>query len=157
MGESGSGEGGPRREYSDGRPFRHAGQNVLSVADNGKNGEGEEQLYSTRTVLDIEGNQRAVIDALGRTVMRYEYDMPGADSSAEHGGWCKQWMLNDVAGRPLRIWNNRDYALRLEYDALHRPMKTFVRDGRPAAPQEQISRRRSCSRELSMAIARKRV
>ena len=34
-----------------------------------------EQKYRTRSVLDIEGNQREVIDALGRVVMRYDYDL----------------------------------------------------------------------------------
>ena len=38
-------------------------------------------------MLDIEGNQREVIDALGRIVMRYDYDMLGTQHpSGEHGG-----------------------------------------------------------------------
>ena len=32
-------------------------------------------FYPTRTVFDIEGNQREVIDAKDRVVMRYDYDM----------------------------------------------------------------------------------
>ena len=40
-------------------------------------------------VYDIEGNQREVVDALGRAVMRYDYDMLGAGqrSHASTGAW----------------------------------------------------------------------
>ena len=48
-----------------GRPF-------LTLADNGAAGK-----YVTRTELDVEGNERDVIDALGRIVMRYDYDVTG--------------------------------------------------------------------------------
>ena len=36
-----------------------------------------EAFYHTRVIFDIEGNQRAVIDAKDRVVMRYDYDMLG--------------------------------------------------------------------------------
>jgi hypothetical protein len=44
-------------------------------------------------VLDIEGNQRAVIDAKDRVVMRYDYDLLGSrihQASMEAG---ERWML----------------------------------------------------------------
>ena len=66
--------------------FDGLGRTFLTIADNGKDASGAEQLYSTRTVLDIVGNQRAVIDALGRVVMRYDYDMLKHNPSGEHGG-----------------------------------------------------------------------
>jgi hypothetical protein len=50
--------------------FDPLGRTFLSVADNGRNAAGELQLYATRTVLDIEGNQRGVIDALSLGVAR---------------------------------------------------------------------------------------
>ena len=89
---------------------------------------------STRTVLDIEGNQREVIDALDRVVMRYDYDMLKAkihQASMEAG---ERWTLNDVTGKPIRAWNSRKYAFRTEYDALHRPLKSFVQGGDPSEP-----------------------
>src|SRR5262249_11171194 len=91
-----------------GRPF-------LSIADNGKDQSGNDQQYTTRTVLDIEGNQREIIDALGRTIMRYDYDMPGTrihQASMEAG---ERWMLNEVAGKQIRGWNSRKYAFSTEY------------------------------------------
>ena len=47
----------------------------------------------------------------------------------------ERWMLNDVAGKPIRAWNSRKYAFRTEYDALRRPVRSFVQGGDPAEPQ----------------------
>ena len=88
--------------------------------------------------LDIEGNQREVIDALGRVVMRYDYDMLGTkihQASMEAG---ERWMLNDAAGKPIRAWNSRKYAFRTEYDALRRPLKSFVQGGDPSERNPKV-------------------
>jgi RHS repeat-associated protein len=88
-----------------------------------------EEQYATRIVLDIEGNQRAVIDALGRTVMHYHYDMLGNrihQASMEAG---ERWTLNDVMGRPIHAWDSRRFSRRLAYDALRRPTDAFLRQG----------------------------
>jgi len=100
-----------------GRPF-------LTIADNGAEGK-----YETRVELDIEGNQRSVTDAKGRIVMRYDYDLLGHrihQASMEAG---QRWMLNNVAGKPIRMWDNRDHVLRTTYDALQRPTQMFVKTG----------------------------
>ena len=39
----------------------------------------------------------------------------------------ERWMLNDVAGKPIRAWDSRGHAFRTEYDALRRPLRQFVR------------------------------
>ena len=112
--------------------FDGLGRTFLTIADNGKDASGAEQLYSTRTVLDIVGNQREVIDALGRVVMRYDYDMLKAkihQASMEAG---ERWTLNDATGKPIRGWNSRNYVFRTEYDALHRPLKSYVQGGDPS-------------------------
>ena len=118
--------------------FDSLGRHFLTIADNGHDAEGVERLYSTRTVLDIEGNQRAVIDALDRVVMRYDYDVLGTRIRQQSMEAGERWMLNDVAGKPLRTWNSRDFALRMEYDELHRPLRSFVRGGEPADPDSQF-------------------
>ena len=92
-----------------------------------------DEKYPTRTELDIEGNQRAVIDAMldpitakGRVVMRYDYDMLGNrvhQASMEAGA---RWMLEDVAGKPIRSWDSRGHQFRTEYDPLRRPLHHFV-------------------------------
>ena len=38
----------------------------------------------------------------------------------------ERWMVNDVAGKPLRAWDSRGHTFRTEYDALHRPIRSFV-------------------------------
>ena len=104
------------------------GRTFLSIADNG---EGEPGKLPTRTMLDVENNPRAVIDARGRVVMRNDFDMLGTllhEASMEAGG---RWMLNDVQGKTIRTWNSRLYAVRTEYDALRRPVCSFVHGGDP--------------------------
>jgi RHS repeat-associated protein len=133
---------GPHEQLASEKAARHAdtpttvhfdslGRTFLSVADNGRDEAGVQQLYATRTVVDIEGNQRAVIDALGRTVMRYEYDMLGTRLSQHSMEAGRRWMLNDAVGKPLLMWNERGYAFRMEYDELHRSVRNFVRAGEP--------------------------
>jgi RHS repeat-associated protein len=99
------------------------GRLFLTVADNGL-AAGQPQLFKTRVKFDIEGNAREVIDALGRSVMRYDYDMLGNrihESSMDAG---ERWMLDDVTGKPIRSWDSRDHEFRTAYDALRRPIES---------------------------------
>ena len=107
-----------------GRPF-------LTVAHNRftRNGTVVDEEYATRVELDIEGNQREVIDARDRVVMRYDYDMLGSrihQASMEAG---ERWMLNDVTGKPIRGWDSRGFSRRMLYDVLRRPVELLVGDG----------------------------
>jgi RHS repeat-associated protein len=118
--------------------FDTLGRTFLTIADNGKDAGSNDQKYRTRTVLDIEGNQREVIDALDRIVMRYDYDVLKSkihQASMEAG---ERWKLNDIAGKPIRAWNSRKYAFRTEYDALRRPLRSFVQGGDPAERNPQL-------------------
>jgi RHS repeat-associated protein len=88
-----------------------------------------EEFHRTRVVLDVEGNQREVVDARGRVVVRYDYDMLGNrihQASMEAG---ERWMLNDVAGNPLYAWDSRDDRSRTAYDVLRRPTDSFLQPG----------------------------
>ncbi|MCC3474020.1 MAG: toxin [Microcoleus sp. PH2017_15_JOR_U_A] len=105
------------------------GRTFLTVADNGKDANGNDQKYRTHVELDIERNQRAVTDALERIVMKYDYDLLGDrihQSSMEAGD---RWILNNVAGKPIRMWDSRSHILRTNYDALLRPTQLFVKAG----------------------------
>lgn len=98
------------------------GRTFLTIADNATAGK-----YPTHVALDIEGNQRAVTDALGRVVMRYDYDMLGNrihQASMEAG---ERWILSDVLGKPIRAWDSRGHDVRTTYDALRRPTGLLVR------------------------------
>jgi RHS repeat-associated protein len=115
-----------------GRPFLNVARNRVVCA--GHDLDGSEDSFATRVELDIEGNQRAVRDAvqqagapLERFVMRYAYDMLGNrihQLSMEAGA---RWMLNDVAGKPIRAWDSRGHNFTTAYDALRRPVEQTVR------------------------------
>ncbi|MGH8491098.1 MAG: RHS repeat domain-containing protein [Gammaproteobacteria bacterium] len=88
-----------------------------------------EEFYHTRVILDIEGNQREVIDARDRIVMRYDYDLLGNrihQSSMEAG---ERWMLGDATGNPLYAWDSRNHQFHTTYDPLRRPVETSLREG----------------------------
>jgi len=121
-----------------GRPFLMVARN--RVVCEGHDLDGAEDSIATHIELDIEGNERAVRDerklpvncvpkgALEqRVVMRYSYDMLGNrihQLSMEAGA---RWMLNDVAGKPIRAWDSRGHNFTTNYDALRRPIEQNVR------------------------------
>ena len=123
-----------------GRPF-------LTIADNGPDADhpGQHLLFASRVELDIESNQRAVRDAdtqvgdaLGRVVMRYAYDLLGNrihQHSMEAGA---RWMLNDVAGKPIRVWDERGHTFRTDYDPLRRPLRSYVVGADPTDPGTEL-------------------
>jgi len=133
-------DGTPTTAHFDtlGRPF-------LTLAHNGFNPDTTPIHFATRVEMDIEGNQRAVHDAIeqagdprGRIVMRYAYDMLGNrihQLSMEAGA---RWMLNDVAGKPIRAWDSRGHSFRTEYDPLRRPLRSFVTGADPASPNQEL-------------------
>ncbi|HEX8186237.1 MAG TPA: RHS repeat-associated core domain-containing protein, partial [Blastocatellia bacterium] len=97
-----------------------------------------EEFYAARVVFDIEGNQREVIDAKGRVVMRYDYDMLGAQihqASMEAG---ERWVLSNVVGQPIRAWDSRGHTIRTEYDVLRRPLRSFAQGTDSQNPATEI-------------------
>ncbi len=99
------------------------GRSVLMATHNRfeRNGNPVEEHYVTRTALDIEGNQREVIDARQRLLMRFDYDMLGRflhQAGMESG---ERWLLKDIGGNPIYSWDNRLHRLRTLYDPLRRP------------------------------------
>jgi len=130
--------------------FDTLGRTFLTVAHNKferKKADGTiettEEQYPIRIELDIEGNQRSVTDALLqdallRKVMTYDYDMLSNrihQASMEAG---ERWMLNDVAGKPIRAWDSRDHTFRTEYDPLRRPLRSFITGAAPATPNQEL-------------------
>lgn len=128
-----------------GRPFLTVARN--RVVCPGHDLDGTEESFATRVELDIEGNQRAVRDAirqagdpLGRIVMRYAYDMLGNrihQLSMEAGA---RWMLNDVAGKPIRAWDSRGHNFTTTYDPLRRPAEQTVRGTRADSDPRTLNR-----------------
>jgi RHS repeat-associated protein len=134
-----------------GRPFLTVARNRVACA--GHDLDGTEETFLTRVELDIEGNQRVVRDerklpvnylptgALEqRIVMRYAYDMLGNrihQLSMEAGA---RWILNDVAGKPIRAWDSRGHNFTTSYDALRRPVEQTVRGTTPDSDPRTLNR-----------------
>lgn len=110
-----------------GRPF-------LTVAHNRTPHDGGErdEFYALRSTLDIQGNQRAVTDALGRVVMTYDYDIRQIHIHQLSADAGERWTIGDVAGKPLLRFDSRHHRLRDEYDPLRRSVALFVREGEHA-------------------------
>ncbi len=71
-----------------GRTFLTVAHNKFKYSDTPPADPPTEEFHRTRVLFDIEGNQREVIDAKDRIVMRYDYDMLGnPHPPGQHGGW----------------------------------------------------------------------
>lgn len=97
------------------------GRVCFHVSDNGSSGK-----YESQSVLDIQSNQLEAIDAQGRTIGRYVFDMLGSclHSSSIEGG--ERWLLINGAGSPLFTWNSRGFRSHYTYDQLQRPLETLM-------------------------------
>jgi RHS repeat-associated protein len=129
------------------------GRDVISVVRNWVKDAADglqDEKYLTFTKLDAEGKPLWIRDARQNLVMQYItppvpdneptdpadgftpcYDIAG-NLLFQHSldaGDC--WMLNDAAGKQMLAWNSRGYLVRTEYDALHRPIRSFVQRGDP--------------------------
>lgn len=108
-----------------GRTFLTIVQNKFIRVENSTTVPFDEK-YDTRVVFDIEGNQRAVIDALNRIVMRYDYDMLGNRIKQDSMDAGIRWMLGNVTGNPIYGWDSRGHTIHHVYDQLRRPTHLFV-------------------------------
>ena len=128
---------------------------------------GHESMFITRTVLDIEGNEQQVIDAKGRIVMNYAYNMAGPEEEEEgeegegeetavnrikqesmEAG--QRWVLIDIAGNPIRSWDNRGHTFTHHYDVLRRPTIALVIG---ESPKQSDPHTRSLLSNHSLGIA----
>lgn len=118
--------------------FDSLGRTFLTLAHNGFDASTSPIQFPTRVVLDSEGNAREVMDAQARRIVRYDYDMLGNrihTASMEAG---ERWRLDNVTGKPFRGWDSRGHTLRTEYDALRRPLRSFVVGADPDDPVREL-------------------
>ena len=128
--------GTPTTAYFDalGRPF-------MTLVNNGAQPNGTAIQYPTRVQIDIEGNQREVVDALGRVVLRCRYDLLGGciyQASIDAG---TRWKLNDAAGNPIRVWDSRGHQFRTIYDRLRRPIEHYAAGEESELPDQRLRNR----------------
>jgi RHS repeat-associated protein len=115
-----------------GRSFLITLHNRLKYSDTPAADPPAEEFPRTRLSLDIEGNQRELVDANDRVLMRYDYDMLGNrihQASMEAG---ERWILKDPVGSPLYTWDSRGHRIHTAYDPLRRPTDTSLREGQGA-------------------------
>jgi RHS repeat-associated protein len=104
------------------------GRTVLAVAHNRVPGDPDDVLQPTFVRFDVEGNQRAVVDALGRTAMSYDPDLAGRVLHSTSVDAGERWLLGDAAARPRYAWDSRGFRHRTAYDPLLRPVGTYLLD-----------------------------
>ena len=100
-----------------GRPF-------YSITDYGGG-----KTVVVRSEADLVRRYSKSYDQLGRLVAESKTDMLGSaayGSSAEKG---EKWTFNDAMSRLVKIWDGSNVELRSTYDALHRPVSSYVRIG----------------------------
>jgi RHS repeat-associated protein len=107
------------------------GRDVIALARNRTPHEGGpvNDSFVTRTTLDIAGNTRAVTDALDRAIVQTVYDMRGQAIRVETMDSGTRWVLFEVLESALQTWDSRHHRLRTRFDALHRPVETWLRTG----------------------------
>lgn len=132
------------------------GRTFLTIADNG----GMDK-FETRVDLDLEGNSIVITDARQNAVMIYAvvqkdaqgqpvkdiqgkpivigraFDLLGHNLYSYSMDAGDRWMLNNVAGNPIRSWDSRGFVRRLTYDALQRPLALFVQEAQGEKLVEQ--------------------
>ncbi|MFE4824124.1 SpvB/TcaC N-terminal domain-containing protein [Streptomyces sp. NPDC056704] len=108
-----------------GRPFATVSRN--RVVCPGHDLDGTEETTVGRVVLDVEGNEREARDPLGRVAARYAHDMLGHRIHVLSMDAGPRWALDDVGGRPIRVWDARGHVVTTAYDALRRPVTQTVR------------------------------
>ncbi|HEU4425053.1 MAG TPA: SpvB/TcaC N-terminal domain-containing protein [Pilimelia sp.] len=114
------------------------GRTVLTVTHNRVPGGSADLLQPTLVVLDVEGNQGEVVDALGRSAARYDYDLAGQVLHSASPDAGQRWALGDATGRPRYAWNSRGMRHRSTYDVLLRPAGLYLDDG--GGPETLVAR-----------------
>lgn len=105
------------------------GHTFLTIAVNRSDRDGgtATEHLATRVDHDIQGNDLAVHDALGRLVMRYTHDMLGRRIRSASMDSGERWTLADVQDAAVRTWNTLRNDHRATFDELRRPTAVFLR------------------------------
>ena len=118
--------GTPTLTYLDGlgRPF-------LTVQHDRRRDDGTttEALHATEIRRDIEGNEREVVDAQRRAVVRQMFDMLSSKLRLSTADAGETFTVLDAGGKTIRAWDSRGHDLRISYDALRRPTRLSVLEG----------------------------
>jgi RHS repeat-associated protein len=78
---------------------------------------------------DLAGRYSFVFDQKERRISESYSNMLGAAVHGRTAEKGEQWLFNDVMGRLVRAWDNDLREYRTTFDALHRPVSCFVKEG----------------------------
>lgn len=125
----------PTRQWRD-----SLGRTFLSLVHNRfeRGGIAMDERYATRLELDIEGNQRRVVDPLGRTLVSREFDILASKILVASADAGETLVVLDCEGKTLRSWDSRGHSVRMAYDPLRRPVDVHVRHGE--GPERLVER-----------------
>jgi RHS repeat-associated protein len=87
------------------------------------------EKLTSHVTLDIEGKQREITDALGRKVMRYEYDLLSRSIKNISMDAGTRWLLPGADNNPLLSWDDKNHEFSFAYDKLRRPVSSSVKTG----------------------------
>ena len=102
------------------------GRAFLTVAD-----DGTPEKVKTRVQLDIEGSDRVITDPRGIEAFVHDVDLAGRKLRIDSKDAGVKYVLPDVANNPVYTWDANGNRVRVVYDALRRPMQTWVDRGAP--------------------------
>ena len=108
----------PKQEH-----FDSLGRTIYTIVDNGTAGK-----YSTQIILDIENNQRYIIDARSNSVMQFDYDMLSTQVHQISMDGGERFVFNDVLNKVVFNWDDLNHRFKTEYDLLHRPVKQWLKE-----------------------------
>lgn len=113
--------------------FDTLGRPILQIEHN-RDGAGADQFYTTIINTDIEDNLRSVTDARGNLLVRHKYDMLGNLVYRDSADTGERFLVHDIAGNPLREWDERNHEHLFEYDILRRLISKKVKGGDGPSP-----------------------
>ncbi|MFC4306912.1 SpvB/TcaC N-terminal domain-containing protein [Cohnella boryungensis] len=112
----------PTAAYLDAR-----GSVFLTVADNGRDAEGNDRPHAAWNDVDALGRSVRVKDAAGRIVRTVKYDLAGRIVSDEGMDDGLRIALPYADGKVLYAYNGRGFRYRHAYDSLRRLLARYVR------------------------------
>ncbi|MBB5644963.1 SpvB/TcaC N-terminal domain-containing protein [Pedobacter cryoconitis] len=121
--------------------FDTMGRPVLAIAHNKDLSTAADVFSQTRAILDAEGNQRGVIDSRDNLLMQYKYNMLGNLVYQDSTDAGKRWLIQDITGKPLRTWDERNHEFQYYYDIMHRSDYSKILGGDGAVALDNIFER----------------
>lgn len=108
--------------------FDCLGRVFLTCADNGKNSLGQDQYLKTYLELDIEGNNKLIVDPRNIKIFRHVFDLAGRKIKTISKDAGTKINLPDISGeRSWYLWDAENNETKTHYDALRRPREISVK------------------------------